>query len=206
MRALAAEDFDYDGDVDLAAVHGPNLATVLLNSGDGILVAGGSHLVGGTPVAITAADVNTDSETDLVTANRGTNDISVLLASGNGQFGAQTRFRTGRTPTGLAADDLDGDGNLDLVTANRGSKSVNVLLYGADAPRPVVCLVPMVARRTLVKARQLVTGAKCKLGATRRKYSNRVRRGRVIAVTPPAGTRLPVDSTVTLLISRGRRR
>jgi hypothetical protein len=205
-RALAGEDFDADGFVDLATAHGANLVTILRNTGEEGFAEAGSHTVGGTPVVLAASDVDGDGSIDLVTANRGANDISVLLGNGEGRFERQTRIRVGRTPTGLAVDDLDADGTLDVVTANRGSKSVTVMLNGADAPRPVVCLVPGVARRTLAVARRLVGSANCRVGAVRRKYSKRVRRDRVISVSPLPGTRAPVDTAVTLLVSKGRRR
>ena len=111
-------------------------------------------------MALVAADVDSDGLTDLVTANRGANDVSVLLGADDGQFEQQFRIRVGRTPTGLAINDLDADGTLDLVTANRGSKTVTVMLNSVDAPQPVVCLVPAVARRTLAVARRLVGAAK----------------------------------------------
>ena len=205
-RALAGEDFDADGFVDLATAHGANLVTVLRNTGEEQFVSAGSHTVGGTPVALAAVDVDGDGFTDLVTANRGANDVSALLGLGDGQFQQQARVRVGRTPIGLGIDDLDADGTLDLVAANRGSKTVTVLLNGADAPQPVVCLVPGVARRTLATARRLVGAANCRVGSVRRKYSKRVRRGRVISVSPQPGPRAPVDTPVTLLVSRGRRR
>jgi FG-GAP-like repeat/PASTA domain len=205
-RALAGDDFDADGFVDLATAHGSNLVTVLRNTGDEQFAQAGSHRVGGTPVALAAVDVDGDGSTDLASANRGTNDVSILLGNGEGQFQEQTRVRVGRTPTGLAIDDLDADGSLDLVTANRGSKTVTVMLNGADAPPPVVCRVPGVARRTLAVARRLVGAANCIVGPVRRKYSKRVRRGRVISVSPLPGTRAPVDTRVTLLVSRGRKR
>ena len=157
-------------------------------------------------MALVAADVDSDGSTDLVTANRGANDVSVLLADDDGRFQQQSRIRVGRTPTGLAIDDLDADGSLDLVTANRGSKTVTVMLNGADAPQPVVCLVPRVARRTLAVARGLVATANCRVGPVRRKYSKRIRRGRVISVSPQPGTRAPVDTAVRLLVSKGRKR
>ena len=205
-RALAGDDFDADGFVDLAAAHDANVFTILRNTGDEQFTGAGSHTVGGTPVALAAADVDGDGSTDLVTANRGANDVSVLLGDDDGQFQRQSRIRVGRTPTGLAIEDLDADGTLDLVTANRGSKTVTAMLNGADAPQPVVCLVPGVAHRTLAVARRLVGSRNCRVGAVRRKYSKRVRRGRVISVSPLPGTRAPVDTAVTLLVSKGRRR
>ena len=173
-----------------ATAHGPNLVTVLRNTGEEQFTGAGSYPVGGTPVVLVAADVDSDGSTDLVTANRGANDVSVLLGADDGRFQQQSRIRVGRTPTGLAINDLDADGTLDLVTANRGSKTVTVLLNSVDAPQPVVCLVPTVARRTLAVARRLVGAANCRVGLVRRKHSKRVRRGRVISVSPqPADAR-----------------
>jgi FG-GAP-like repeat/PASTA domain len=205
-RALAGEDFDADGFVDLATAHSANLVTVLRNTGEERFDSAGSYPVGGTPVALAATDVDGDGSIDLVTANRGANDVSILLGVGDGQFQQQSRLRVGRAPTGLAIADLDADGTLDLVIANRGSKTATVMLNGVDAPQPVVCLVPGVARRTLAVARRLVAAANCRVGSVRRKYSKRVRRGRVISVSPQPRTRAPVDTAVTLLVSKGRKR
>ena len=205
-RAIAAEDFDSDGLVDLAIAHGANLVTVIHNEDEERFVNAGSFPVGGTPVAIEVGDIDGDGASDIATVNRGTNDVSVLLGTSDGGFRPQFRLRVGRTPVAFALEDLDGEGTPDLVTANRGSKTITVLLTGADAPQPIVCLVPGVARRKLAVARRLVGAANCKVARVRRKYSNRVRRDRVIAVTPLPGTRLPRDSSVTLLVSRGPRK
>ncbi|HEY3095214.1 MAG TPA: PASTA domain-containing protein [Acidimicrobiia bacterium] len=129
--------------------------------------------------------------------------VSILLGLGDGRLRPQVRIKVGRMPAKLAVDDLDGEGTPDLVTVNGGSKSLTVMLNGANAPQPVVCLVPTVARRTLAVARRLVVAAHCTAASVRRKYSTRLRRGRVIAVSPLPGTRLPVNSAVSLLVSRG---
>jgi hypothetical protein len=132
--------------------------------------------------------------------------VSVLLGAGDGTFGPQTRVRVGRTPAALAVSDLNGDATSDLVVANRRSASVTVLLNGANAPQPVVCLVPRLVRKTLKAARGLISRAHCTVAPVRRKYSKRVKRGRVIAQTPAAGTHLPEGATVALVLSRGRKR
>jgi len=203
ISALAAEDFDDDGDPDLAVARAPNVVDVLLNDGEGQFSAGTSQHVGGTPVALAVSYVDGDSSFDLVTANRGTNDVSVLLGTGDGGFQQQSRTRAGKGPAALAAGDLNDDGTNDLVVADRTSKAVTVLLNGADAPQPVVCTVPAVARKKLAAARRVVAAAHCKVGAVRRKYSARIRKGKVIAASPLPGTRRPVDTPVTLLVSRG---
>jgi len=206
LRSIAAEDLDGDGDADLVAVGGQNAAYVFLNDGSGAFPDVDSHRVGGIPVALSLDDVNSDGNIDIITANRATNDITVLEGAGDGGFGSTARVRVGRAPTSLSAVDLDSDGTTDLVVVNGKSKSLTVLLNGTDAPQPIVCLVPRVVHRTLAAARRIVARAHCTLAPIRRRHSNRVRRGRVIAQTPAPGVRLPERTSVALLISRGPRR
>jgi hypothetical protein len=203
VAAIAGADLDGDGSVDLAVARTPNVVDVLRNSGDGHFPSGTANQLGGSPSAIALTFVDTDSELDLMTANRGTNDVSVLLGAGDGQFGPEERVQVGSAPIALAVDDLNTDGSNDVVTANRKSKSVMVLLNGVDAPQPVVCLVPTVARRKLAVARRLVAAANCTTASVRRRYSGRVMKGRVISITPAPGARRPVGTSVALLVSRG---
>jgi hypothetical protein len=206
LRSLAADDLDSDGDPDLVGARGQNQVAVLLNSGDGAFPSAVSYQVGGTPVGVALADMDEDGTVDVVAVNRGSNDVSVLRGPGDGTFGAQSRVRVGRTPTALAVADLNGDATNDLVVSNRRSRSVTVLLNGADAPQPVVCLVPRVIRRTLKVARGMIARAHCTLAPIRRSYSKRIKRGRVIAESPAPGARLPEGSPVALVLSRGPRR
>jgi len=204
ILALTGDDIDADGDVDLVAASRPNLVTVLINSGDGHFLHEDSYAVGATPVGVDVAFLDDeDANLDVVTANQGTNDVSILRGTGDGHLQGETRVKVGKGPAGLVADDLNGDGLRDLVVPNRLSKSVTVLLQGADAPQPVVCLVPQVVRRKLAVARRLIGAANCKVTVVRRKFSGRVKKGKVISVTPVAGTRRPVGTSVALLVSRG---
>ena len=203
--AITGSDFDGDGSIDLAVARTPNVVDLLHNDGDGHFSSGTAYRVGATPVAIGVTFLDPDSNLDLVTANRGTNDLSILPGLDDGQFGAQERIKVGKAPVGLAIEDLNADGVTDVATANRLSKSVTILLNGVDAPQPVVCLVPTVAKRTLAVARRLVGAAHCRVASVQRKYSGRIKKGRVISITPVPGTRRPLDTPVTLLVSRGRK-
>jgi hypothetical protein len=203
VAAITGSDFDGDGAVDLALARAPNIVDVLHNDGNGSFASGTSYRVGGTPTAIGFMFADADSEEDLVTANRGTSDLSILHGLEDGQFGPEERIKVGKAPVAFTVEDLNGDGLDDLVTANRLGKSVTVLLNGADAPQPVVCLVPGVARRKLAVAHRLVTAANCRVAAVQRRFSGRVRKGRVISIAPVPGTRRPVGTPVTLLVSRG---
>jgi VCBS repeat protein/PASTA domain-containing protein len=205
ILALTGEDVDADGDVDLVAAHRPNLVTVELNSGEGQFPESGTYAVGATPVGVGVAFLDDDGALDIAAANRGTNDISILSGIGDGRFNEQSRLKVGKGPAGLAIGDLNGDGLNDLVTANRLGTSVTVALQGADAPQPVVCLVPAVARRKLAVARRLVSAANCKVTSVRRRFSGRIKKGKVISITPVPGTRRPVGTAVTLLVSRGHK-
>ena len=71
--------------------------------------------------------------------------------------------------------------------------------------RQKVCRVPRVKHERLVKARRTIRGAHCAVGRVRRVFSKQVRKGRVIAQRPRAGTRLAAGSKVRLVVSKGTR-
>jgi hypothetical protein len=206
LRSVVGDDLDLDGTTDLVLAGGANQVFVALNDGEGSFPEFAANTVGGMPAQVAVADVDDDTLPDLLTANRGSGDVSILKGNGDGTFGAQSRVRVGRTPTALGIDDLNEDVLQDVVTANRQSRSVTVLLNGVNAPQPVVCLVPRIVRRTPKVAKRLLRRAHCSVGPVRRRYSGRVRRGRVIAQKPVPGLRLPESTRVSLLVSRGPRR
>lgn len=73
-------------------------------------------------------------------------------------------------------------------------------------PAQARCVVPNVKRKTVAAARALLAVKRCTLGRVTRKYSARVRAGRVISQSRAPGTRLPRRTRVNVLVSRGRRR
>jgi List-Bact-rpt repeat protein/PASTA domain-containing protein len=72
------------------------------------------------------------------------------------------------------------------------------------APNPR-CIVPALKRKTLAAARRALSAAHCRLAKVRRAYS-RVSRGRILAQSPAAGTRLANGGSVSVVVSRGSRR
>jgi hypothetical protein len=70
----------------------------------------------------------------------------------------------------------------------------------------VRCRVPNVRGKSVAQARRLLSRANCRLGRTRRVYSNRVRAGRIVKQSKRPGVRLARGTRVNVDVSRGRRR
>jgi hypothetical protein len=67
------------------------------------------------------------------------------------------------------------------------------------------CTVPRLRGKTLRGAKTAITRAGCKVGAVTRKYSAKVRRGRVVGQRPRAGSKVARGTKVAVVLSRGRR-
>ncbi|MFN8150234.1 MAG: FG-GAP-like repeat-containing protein [Solirubrobacterales bacterium] len=126
---MASEDFDGDGNPDLAlADYSVDTVSVLLGDGNGGFGAKTDFATGDAPRSVTSADFDADGNPDLAAANYGVNTVSVLLGDGSGGFGTKTDFGTGDGPISVTSDDFDGDGNPDLAAASYFSDTVSVLL------------------------------------------------------------------------------
>jgi Tol biopolymer transport system component len=67
------------------------------------------------------------------------------------------------------------------------------------------CIVPNVEGRTLKSAKEALLRRGCRVGTTRRAYSQRFKRGRIVAQSRRPGARLKRHTRVDLVVSRGRR-
>ena len=72
------------------------------------------------------------------------------------------------------------------------------------APNPR-CVVPRLKGKLLTVARHAIVASHCTLKKVKRAYSALVRKGRIIAQSPAAGTVLPHDGGIAVVVSRGRR-
>lgn len=115
--------------------------TLVVNDGSGVFVPDSVYPVRKMPESVFAADLDSDGDLDLATANVNGCDVSALLNNGNGTFASHLSYSVGCYPVSVFAADLDGDGDLDLASANFGPyDNVSVLLNKGDgtfAPRSV---------------------------------------------------------------------
>jgi hypothetical protein len=96
------------------------------------------HAVGEIPHVIEAADLDGDSDLDLVTSDRAADTLSVLANDGRGGFTLGQTLATADEPRGIDAGDVDGDGDLDLLSGNgeehdAGDLPTNSLLLNTGA-------------------------------------------------------------------------
>ena len=146
--ALTAGDWDGDGDLDLVtANHKSNDLSVLLGNGDGTfgdakeyMARDVSHYSAASSI-LTAADLDSDGDFDLVVANSGyvRDGISVLLGDGDGTFTDAVSYSIildtdlkDPWPGGVHANDLDNDGDLDLTVNDAHNDVVKLLVNRGD--------------------------------------------------------------------------
>jgi hypothetical protein len=132
-RFVLAEDFDLDGDLDLAvAERTQNNVRIMLNIGDGSFDAGTLYPVGAAdPYTLATGDFDQDGIPDLVSANWGTYSVSFLKGLGNGTFDSPRIVANLAEAKAVVSGDFNQDGRLDLaVSCNSG---LNYVLAGNGA-------------------------------------------------------------------------
>ncbi len=121
-------DLNGDGKLDIvsASQRDNNVAIFLntTNAGGALTFAAPTRVtVGRTPTQVKLADINNDSDLDLLVAHNGggggsSRGVTVRLGSGNGAFQNAIEYASGTRATGLAVADFNLDGNLDFAVTN----------------------------------------------------------------------------------------
>ena len=136
--SVTSTDVDGDGTADLVVANGSSDDVgVLLGDGSGAFAeAAGSPIeIGGWASHALAADLDGDTNIDLVVANRDDDNVSILLGDGSGGFvqASGSPIAVGSSPEDLSLVDLNNDGELDVATANANSDDISVLLGDGSA-------------------------------------------------------------------------
>ena len=136
VAGLAAADLDGDGDLDVVSANsGADSATIFFQDANhqfplvpDVTVKGVPILAKMTqPVAVVAADLDRDGDTDIAVANHGSNNLIYAKQAPPGSFSVQLVSLGGITgPTDLVAADLNGDRRIDLACSNDGSNNLAI--------------------------------------------------------------------------------
>jgi len=128
-KCIISEDFNKDGNLDLAVTNFFKGISVFLGVGDGTF--GNQHsyatMSGEGPVDIEAADFNGDGNLDLASTNFFNDTVSVLLGTNTGAFGDHQTYKTGHAPHSVASHDFNNDGYIDLAVTNKCDNDVSIL-------------------------------------------------------------------------------
>lgn len=134
--AVAAGDFDRDGNLDLVSADTLSASiSLLLGRGNGTFADPEQYFVGNaSPVAIITGDFDGDRKLDVATGNLSNNgqDITVLFGDGKGVFPEALVLSAGGSVNSLAADDFNGDGHLDLAATLLNSSTLSILFGNGE--------------------------------------------------------------------------
>ena len=71
---------------------------------------------------------------------------------------------------------------------------------------PLRCVVPNVKGKTVAKAKAALKAKRCAAGKIKQAFSAKVRKGWVVAQSKRPGARLPRNTKVGLIVSKGARK
>lgn len=120
--SIASADFNSDGKADLAVTNFGGFffgtVSILFGNGTGGFTTGTPLRTRTQPSFVTTANLNGDSNPDLVVASFGANSVSTFFGNSNGTFVLSQNIAAGAGPVALKLADFGTDGILDLAVAN----------------------------------------------------------------------------------------
>lgn len=131
--SIIAEDFDGDGQVDIAVASSVNnTVSLLLGAGDGTFRSQVDFGAGNSPRSLVAGDFNGDGHIDLITPNFNSDSAGLLLGNGDGTFQTRIDYAVSEQPVSMVVGDFNGDGKSDLASADTYGEGISLLLGNGD--------------------------------------------------------------------------
>lgn len=129
--SLVVEDFDNDGDADVATVDlYSEYVVIYYNNGDGTYGTPSEFSIGdpdAEPSGIESGDLNEDGYADLIVSNEW-NVIWVMFNNQDGSFSPGVLYNMGYAPKTVVVADLTGDGHLDIAVSVHFFMGVPILI------------------------------------------------------------------------------
>jgi hypothetical protein len=127
---LVAEDFDGDGNMDLAgSINGGDSIVILTNTGRGEFFIEYIPIIGVSARRLIAVDIEGDNDIDLIVEKAHQQALIIMFNDGAGVFESAGDVPLQDNPIDFVADDLDGDGDIDLAyTFGNGNKDDTIVI------------------------------------------------------------------------------
>ncbi|MEM9410168.1 MAG: FG-GAP-like repeat-containing protein [Planctomycetota bacterium] len=130
-RDVELVDVDDDSDLDFLVLNDQSSEsiTVLLNNGDVSFPTNYEFVMGfdDVPDSLSLADVDGDSDLDIVTTDQSSSGINVLFNDGDGFIEADVGYTVGSFPRAVALADFNDDGLPDIAASTCVNDMVSIL-------------------------------------------------------------------------------
>lgn len=94
------------------------------------------EVIGKSPFALAAADLDGDRDQDVAVVNFGTDNVEILFNDGQGRLTPDRKYATGDSPGTIVTGDFNGDGDLDLAVSD--AERIRVFFNDGDGQLPDV--------------------------------------------------------------------
>lgn len=115
IDGLAVDDFNKDGNIDIAASSFGGGVDIFEGDGQGGFQVSVMLALSNNPSFLVASDLDGDGDSDLVVTQHYGGKLSVALGDGLGGFGTAVAYAP-HGSDGAAVVDIDGDGKVDVIT------------------------------------------------------------------------------------------
>jgi hypothetical protein len=128
--AIVTEDFNADGNVDVAVANqSDGTVGILLGNGDGTFQNQSTFTASASPSLLAIGEFDGDGNADLVVSDSASATINIFPGKGDGTFKPPISASPTGTPSLMVSGDANGDGLTDIFTANGSASTVlSVLL------------------------------------------------------------------------------